>query len=137
MRLALTLQIPLVPSSGSRPQQALAVGLEPRVEGGLVLLADWIEPAGSKPEPLPYHLNQNVHPHYRYPHSPQLKAQSHQTSCDYVLTMLCSERDGRQKVLSRFKVLGILAHSGSSYYIQVVHTQFEPVLKNVVRTSLV
>ena len=48
-----------------------------------------------------------------------------------------SERVGCRKILSRFKVLDILARSGNSYYVQEVRTQFELVLKNVVRTSLV
>ena len=58
-----------------------------------------------------------------------LKAQSYQTSSDYVLTTFCSEWDGHQKVLSSFKVLDVLANSGSLYYVQVVCTQFEPVRK--------
>ena len=41
---------------------------------------------------------------------------------DNVLTTFCSERDGHQNVLGRFKVLDILACSGSSYYVQVVRT---------------
>ena len=65
---------------------------------------------------------------------------SHQTSSHNVFTTFFrtgSEQYGCQKILSRFKVLDVLAHSVSLYYIQEVRIQFEPVLKNVVRTSLV
>ena len=39
-------------------------------------------------------------------------------------------------ILTRFKVLEIVAHPGSLYYIQEVRAQVEPFLKNVVRTTL-
>ena len=42
-----------------------------------------------------------------------------------------------QKIVNRFKVLDVLARSGSLYYVHVVRTQFEPVLNNVVRKSLI
>ena len=53
-----------------------------------------------------------------------------------VLSTFCSERDGRQKVLSKFKILDVVLNpfrsfvqrSGSLYYVQVVRTQFEPIL---------
>ena len=43
---------------------------------------------------------------------------------NYVLTMFCSGRDGLHKVLGRLQILDVLARSGSSFYVQIVHTQF-------------
>ena len=49
---------------------------------------------------------------------------SHQASSYCVLTTFCSERDGLHNVLGRFKILDVLACSGSLCYVHVVHTTF-------------
>ena len=49
----------------------------------------------------------------------------------YVLTTHF-RKGSEQQILRRFKVLDLVAHSGSLYYIQEVCTQFEPARNNVV-----
>ena len=75
---------------------------------------------------MPYTLSNNEHPcdvtYILIQALALLIPQSHQTSSVYVLTIFCSEQDGHPKVLGRFKVLDVLAHLGSVYYIQVVCT---------------
>ena len=53
--------------------------------------------------------------------------QSRQTSSDYFLATFCSEQDGHKNVLGRFKILDVLAHSSSLYYVQVVSTSLHTV----------